>query len=89
MKSKRPDHYLDFKAHRKIFSRQLNRAKAAYYREKITSNQRDNKELFKVYKTIFGNREQHLFPKHSSNQQLSDDFVNFFNEKSAFNTPAA
>ena len=41
LKSKRPEPYLDFIAHRNIFNIQMNRAKATYYREKITSSQRD------------------------------------------------
>ncbi|KAL3882990.1 hypothetical protein ACJMK2_029291 [Sinanodonta woodiana] len=59
----------------------LKEAKVTYYSNKIASDGRDHKSLYKITKHFLGASNEEVLPSSTSSKQLAQDFSNFFINK--------
>lgn len=68
-------------AQRNEVVRMIDRAKSAYYREKLTAA--DSKETFKIIHNLLSPPKEQQYPVAASTLELADSFIDFFHTKVA------
>ena len=79
--SKQEDHYKDFKALRNEFTYHCKLRKKEYYAQEVLRCGNDQKKLYKLVDRLTKGVVPAQIPDHSSIQQLTNDFANFFSRK--------
>ncbi len=80
-KSKCPIDDMDFKRQKNKVNFLLREAQTGYFSNLIKENGSDQRALFKISKTLFGQKKESPLPPHNSTQELVNDFADFFSTK--------
>ena len=80
-KYKCDDLWETFKTARNIFKNTLRKAKCKFYSDKIQDCRNDTRKLFQVINTLTGSNPENPMPECDNDQQLADEFAEFFAEK--------
>jgi len=62
-------------------NRLLEHARIEYYSHKVESCGHDQKNLFKITKTLLGGANEVILPTNKSSKKLAQDFSDFFIDK--------
>ena len=62
-------------------NRLLEHARIEYYSHKVESCGHDQKNLFKITKTLLGGANEVILPNNKSSKKLAQDFSDFFIDK--------
>ena len=81
-KSGYPNHYeFEFREQCKVVNNLIMKSKCDFYNGKVEAARGDQKELFKLFDTIFHNNSAQPLPSHDSFEQLSNMFSDFYATK--------
>ena len=80
-KYKHDDLWETFKTARNIFKNTLRKAKHKFYSDKIQDCRNDTHKLFQIINTLTGSKPENPMPECDNDQQLADEFAEFFAEK--------
>ena len=80
-KSKHVDEYMLFSAERKTYMQVLKKTKIEHFNSMIIENENDQKQLFKVAKSLCKSYKESPLPEHDSKEELAEKFGQHFIEK--------